>query len=418
MQRRFDSAFDKYLRRQAKRERYQATLGNYAGLIAVPSGRADYASAMVQLPTGIAEMEVRCTKVPRQAGLPVIVRRSVIDDVFEVEEQDPRQATTFWDGAGTGNVGSHASSHGYYGSDPLLISALQLQEFRVTPTDPPSLSVSVGPYLYPYAGVWKAFAGGTLSLTAKVPSAALNQRVIVVGIDGSSNTLTTLDGTSQYKITPGTSAQLFVLTDVAAALNANTVPDDFIPAAAVRLYNGQTAIQKWDCFADAKALAGIPRAVRYPPRLFTPNDAQLGTGPAFSTFTCAGAGWVIPVILFDKDAVETAYWVWPLPSTHSILSATLTIHWTSAVGAGDCVWKATHLTRADGEALDTAGTTETFDADPLIANGDDHRISQALDVSGWTPGELLLLAIARDATNGDDTLDNDAYFISAALELA
>jgi hypothetical protein len=65
-----------------------------------------------------------------------------------------------------------------------------------------------------------------------------------------------------------------------------------------------------------------------------------------------------------------------------------------------------------------AGVTETFDQDTLLAAGDDHVISKALDVAAWTPGELLTLKIQRHPAGETVSLAADALLLSAVLEFS
>lgn len=282
---------------------FPATLGSATGVLAAPSGQAGYVVAQVQVPSGLTEMEVLCVDVPRRAGLKVRVKKEY--GVWTAYRADPAYVADFYGGNPSGVT---AGELGYFGANALVLDARQVSALRVYPTATPSLSVTVGEYLVRYGDTWVACAGGTLDLTAKVPSTALMQKIVIVGVDGSAGTLTTVDGADTYRFTAGSDAQPFTITDIALMLNSATVPRDFIPGTAVRLYAGQTAVQKWDIFLDVKALAGQPRhwPVSTADVTTPPTDAELDA--IYGTPAYVGEGF--HALVNDNGAGTDEYLVW------------------------------------------------------------------------------------------------------------
>ena len=284
---------------------FPATLGSATGVLAAPSGLAGYVAAQVMVPSGLTEMEVRCVdpSIPRRAGLKVRVRKEY--GVWTAYRVDPEYVTDFYGGNPSGAT---AGELGYFGANAMVLDTRQVSTLRVYPTDPPSLSVTVGEYLVRYGDTWLAYAGGTLDLTAKVPSAGLMQKIVIVGMDGSAGTVTTVDGADTYRITAGSDAQPFTVTDIALMLNSATIPRDFLPGTAVRLYQGQTTVQKWDIFLDVKALAGQPRHLPVSTADVSnpPTEAELLA--EFNSASWCGAGFM--AIVNDNGAGTNEYLVW------------------------------------------------------------------------------------------------------------
>lgn len=277
----------KWFQRRRRSALMVATLGHPDGVSLWVPGRSGFVYARVEAPTGISLWEVRCTKLTARIGLKALLETG-FDGQWEVAEQEPEAAATYFGGAGAANVGPHwATSHGYAGSDPALLDGRQLMTLRVYPTDTPSLTVNVGECLYFYGGSWQTLAATTLDLSAKVPTGAqVNQCVIIVGIDGSAGTLTTVDGTATLVYAASTQTVSFTLADVLTVL-ASAAPD-FIPAAAVRLYGGQTTIQAWDIFKDAKGLAGGGPRIGYSTNDVSDPPTASELNSAFGTASSLG----------------------------------------------------------------------------------------------------------------------------------
>lgn len=133
----------------------------------------------------------------------------------------------------------------------------------------------------------------------------------------------------------------------------------------------------------------------------------------------AGTNWVDYTLDFDQTTDETAYWEFALPSGASVTAANLDIYFRMAsVTTNAVTWQATTLTRAEGEAWDTAGTTDSFTAETVQGTaGQVCIVTKALTVTGWAAGETLQVAINRDANNASDTAAEDAKFMFAILRV-
>lgn len=130
----------------------------------------------------------------------------------------------------------------------------------------------------------------------------------------------------------------------------------------------------------------------------------------------AGTNWVYYTLDYDKTTSEAAYWYVALPASASFTGATIQIFSLQAAQtSGTIGWTVTTLTRADGEALDTAGNDDTVTADNVEGTaGLIHVQSKALTTTGWAASEMLLIKIARDIS---DTVDEDSKFLRAVLRL-
>jgi hypothetical protein len=230
--------------------------GIEARIIGKVADRPGYVTVEAELPSGVTRWEVRCSKVLPQAGAPVILKLAR-DHEWEVAEDDPRRAATFWAGKGGGNVGPHAASHGLGGADPLLIDQRAVLTLRVSPSVPESLSVYLGPYVYRYSGTWHWWGGDYVDLSSYTPTNPSYQRIVVVGLDGSAAASLVIAGDEVY--TP-TNELTFSGDDVRAALEFGNAPSDFIPAAAVRLLYNPSAVYLGDIFLGAKQLAATDLA--------------------------------------------------------------------------------------------------------------------------------------------------------------
>ncbi len=149
----------------------------------------------------------------------------------------------------------------------------------------------------------------------------------------------------------------------------------------------------------------------------TPVNATFPTSNFPELKKNVGTNWVDYTLDFDQATTETAYWSFAIPTDASFTTATIEI-WSRqpAVTSGTVGWKITTLTRADDEAWDTAGNTDTATAENVSsAAGDVQRISKALTTTGWAAGEWLLIAIVRDIANDDAA--EDAKFMGAVLRL-
>ena len=124
-------------------------------------------------------------------------------------------------------------------------------------------------------------------------------------------------------------------------------------------------------------------------------------------------------LAFDAGTQEFAQASFDWPSGYTTLTATF--HWTAASGSGAVIWRAAARCYADTDALDQAFGTAQSVTDTLVTGSANH-ISAA--TSSVTPdgtvaaGNLCIVQIDRDATNGSDTLAVDARLIGVRLVFA
>ncbi|MBZ0310181.1 MAG: hypothetical protein K8I82_29240 [Anaerolineae bacterium] len=243
---------DRFFLTAKKRNHYPARLGlgdANKTLYATEGGaqRVGYVWARVNLPGGTAPRQVLCRKAAVAYGQPVWVTVGLNGDL-EVVEEDVSEALAYWGEFGTGNSPQHAPTHGYYGADPLTLDSRQVKPLLTRPANAPGLSVWVEALFYMNGGSQAYWPGGALDLSAYVPTVAGHQRIVITALHTLTNTLTAFAGNtafynySTFKYVP------FTGSDVAAV----SVTGQVLLSGAVRLYAGQTRIDKWDCFLDAR----------------------------------------------------------------------------------------------------------------------------------------------------------------------
>lgn len=244
---------DAMVRKAIKNMHFNATLGkgDISKTLYV-TNRPGFVWARVQMPTGMSIQQIRGRKAALGYGAPVFVKYG-IDDVLEVAEEDATAAISYW-GHGAGNTGPHGMAHGYFGSDPILLSGLQFLPLLCQPNNPPDLTVRVRACILYLNGQAIAFRGGTLDLTSSVPSGANEQRIVIVGVNITTLALTATNGS--VKTVASTSVTNIPFSDADAA--AIDVDDDVVPVVAVRLYKDQTQINIHDIFKDMRPYFHLP----------------------------------------------------------------------------------------------------------------------------------------------------------------
>jgi hypothetical protein len=221
-----------------------AILGDGQGNLHVVNPDGSRANGMVWARVaGLGICSVRCRKVATQYALPVIVDYG-IDRILEVIEENGVEATDFSGNRGM-SVGPH--SHDLLGPNPDIVQGLRFMPLLVTPTNPPSLSVYVWPYHYTYGGAHKYWPGGSYDLTALVPAASSQQKIVIMCLNPATNTQTHVAGSDITPLLPGGSGIPFTGADI-AAIDATAYERE----AAVRLYAGQTTIERGDLIADLR----------------------------------------------------------------------------------------------------------------------------------------------------------------------
>lgn len=130
-----------------------------------------------------------------------------------------------------------------------------------------------------------------------------------------------------------------------------------------------------------------------------------------------GTNWVDYTLDYDAATVESAYWEGFIPEGANVATPTLEIYFRMASAIANAVlWEVRTLTRAEGEAWDTAGNTDTFAAETVPGTaGMIGRVTKTLTTTGWAAGETLALRIDRKASDAGDTATGDAKFMFAIL---
>lgn len=177
--------------------------------------------------------------VPVVEDMPVYVTRSRgVADVLEIVDVDRELLEYAGDlTEGFAVVQPHAQAHEWPDRSPgfqaITIYPRAWSQLRTYPTNPSSLSVTVSPMRYQTAATMEVFNGADIDLTASVPGAANQARLVLVYLDATTNTLGITNGAL------GTDADGWSLGEPVLA-------NGQYPSVVVRLENGQTDINEDD----------------------------------------------------------------------------------------------------------------------------------------------------------------------------
>lgn len=209
--------------------------------------RDGYIWARIMLPTGATPVQVLCRKTAAVYGAPVWIQEN-FDGILEVIEEDVTEAIAYFGEYGTGNAPQHAPSHGYYGHDSLRLKSLQIDPLLTRPNDTPGLLAYVEPLIYSAGGVNAVWDGGTIDLSPYVPVSTGYQRLVITALDMGSNTLIAFAGSQSFVNLSESRFMPFSRQDAASIETTGNV----LLSAAVRLYAGQSRIDKWDVPFDMR----------------------------------------------------------------------------------------------------------------------------------------------------------------------
>jgi len=172
---------------------------------------------------------------------------------------------------------------------------------------------------------------------------------------------------------------------------------------------------------------------RSPVIKFKPNILPSAMGvpisnPArFSTYdlTALGITFPIDVLLFDQTTSESAIISFVLPSNLSVSACNAIIKWFAAsdvTAPNDTVrWDITHTPVSVGDELEAAGTTDSISSTSAVGAGSGEKLNSAsiaLTMTGYSPGDIVLLRLSRNPGHADDDLTQDASFIGLELEFS
>ncbi len=226
-------------------------LGKKDGTLAYtdPGGAVRYDRCWARVGNGDAQTElvVRCTGVPRQLNLPVLIAdRNGVPTAIRV---DYARAETFAAGYLT-ETPTHSWVHSRLGLDPIYIASLAFLPLMAVPTSPVSMMVEVQQAFYRYEGTHKVWeTANSADLSAYLPAPNI-QHFIILCLDRANNALAVVDGSDVPAGETGTIP--FTVDDVAAI----SIPAAYWPICAIRFYNGQTAIEALDIFMDLRLWGG------------------------------------------------------------------------------------------------------------------------------------------------------------------
>jgi hypothetical protein len=152
----------------------------------------------------------------------------------------------------------------------------------------------------------------------------------------------------------------------------------------------------------------IDNVVRTIPIPIHELDTPFTTG-TFPAKTMVGPA---PALAFDAATDETISFAVPFPSV-GVASTTISMRltWSIATVAGSVRWGYAGRFVADGQAVDTGGTTISLaGADFDVSGTSDGRSSALFSLpSVLDPGETLFLSVFRDADGAGDDAAGDAH---------
>lgn len=142
------------------------------------------------------------------------------------------------------------------------------------------------------------------------------------------------------------------------------------------------------------------------------------SGGALQTTTDVSSGAVTHYVLsYDSGTAEYASWSWIMPDSYDGGNINISLFWYASPTTGDVVWSAQTVGIADTESVDSPlgpAQTVTDSADGTTLGLVVSSIT-AYD-PGWDGGDVVLFRMGRDATNGSDTLSDDAHLLRVKIE--
>ena len=188
-----------------------------------------------------AELIIHAPNVPKVKDMPIIIAdRGGTPTAIRT---DWLRADVFTGGRAS-EVSQHSWTHQRLGTDPLYIAGQSFLPLMARPTSPADMTVTVEQGFYRYFGTEKVFEQAvSSSLSAFIPSATSIYHHVIICLDRDANALFILDGSDSTIIST-------ILTTI-IGLNGK-----YLPLAAIRLYEGQTAILPFDIIQDLRLWGG------------------------------------------------------------------------------------------------------------------------------------------------------------------
>lgn len=131
----------------------------------------------------------------------------------------------------------------------------------------------------------------------------------------------------------------------------------------------------------------------------------------------SGTNWTDYTLDYDQVTSECAFWYFNVASGTTVNNGGIEIASRQAtLTTGNVGWLVTTSTRADGEAWDTAGTTNTVAAETVKGTTGQVLVqSKTLTATGWAANEVLQVQICRNVAV--DTVAEDAKFIVGTVRI-
>lgn len=151
--------------------------------------------------------------------------------------------------------------------------------------------------------------------------------------------------------------------------------------------------------------------------ILTPSGAIVPASGGAEQKQVSGTNFQYYVLAFDKDAEESAFWELILPDDYDGGTILVNLWWKSAATEGDAIFKVQVLGREEGQALDAAlGSAQSVTDTTPVTAGNIAVCAPSAFSPGWSAGDYIVIKLARDATNGSDTLAVDAEVIMVVVE--
>lgn len=252
--------------------------------------RHGYIWARIAFPKGLQARVVINRKVSPINGYPVFVKR-ITNSRWEVEGSIPDEANAFMEGKGLADVPPHTTTHGAWGSDPLYIFSQQLNPLGLQFGS--GLTVTIDPLFYRVGSSKKYYAGGTFDVSSYLPAVGGGQRVLLISLDTITNDLVAYtSGIGSFSSPPP--AMPYTGADVVGLHNDSGILD----AHAIRLYNGQTVVDRTDYIQDARSWLDVGALIS------EDDPGAVGAGVIWFDQSGGAGAWVLKVRNDDNDDWE------------------------------------------------------------------------------------------------------------------
>ncbi len=187
------------------------------------------------------ELVIHAPAVQRVRDLPVIIAdRGGTPTAIRIDWL----RSNIFTGGRSSDVAQHSWTHQRLGTDALYIVGQSFLPLMARPTSPADMTVTVEQGFYRYHGKEKVFEQTvSASLSSFIPVGVSIYHHVVICLDRDTNALFVQDGSD--------SASVAAILTTITGLNAK-----FLPLAAIRFYEGQTAVYATDIFQDVRLWGG------------------------------------------------------------------------------------------------------------------------------------------------------------------